>query len=203
MVSSALSVNKIWCACFSQKWQWLFWTEISCLIRLKPKSRTLANWSLIFSGQQRTWSQKWIWNDHMEHSSIYLAAEGYKTENKMHVDVKCQWETRAAAWFQIYFITKSQGRELGSPVLLIFRKYCCCLVGSNFLTMADSLNVFSFPYYVMTAYSPLCPALVSVMFCLSAVTLPKLQFILGSTLSVDYFTLAKFWMVLLISRSVV
>ena len=89
----------------------------------------------------------------MEHSSIYLAAEGYKTENKMHVDVKCQWETRAAAWFQINFITKSQGRELGSPVLLIFRKYCCCLVGSNFLTMADSLNVFSFPYYVMTAYS--------------------------------------------------
>ena len=43
--------------------------------------------------------------------------------------------------------------QLSSGVMFIFRKYCCCLVGLNFLTMADSLNVFTFPYYVMTAYS--------------------------------------------------
>ena len=60
--------------------------------------------------------------------------------------------------------------QLSSGVLFIFRKYCCCLVGSNFLTMADSLNVFTFPYYVMTAYSFVSGACVCHVFLVSCDT---------------------------------
>lgn len=34
---------------FRERW-WIFWTQISCHIRLK-KSHTMANWSVLFSGQ--------------------------------------------------------------------------------------------------------------------------------------------------------
>ena len=52
---------------------------------------------------QRTQSQYRIWNDFIGlvilslYSSIFLNVEDYKTENRTHIDVKCEWEKIAAA----------------------------------------------------------------------------------------------------------
>ena len=124
---------------------------------LKQKLHTLANWSVVFSKQStedtipetefgmtiRGGVVLWAYR------SIFLNVEDYVTENQTGASVSTLSHDQfpePKVGLRIIF-------RCAAP--FIFKKSCCvlCLVRSNFLLTANSLNISIFPYYGMTTHS--------------------------------------------------
>ena len=72
-------------------------------------------------------------------------------------------------------------------MLFIFKKSCCvlCSVSSNFLLMANSLNIYIFPYYGMTTHSFVCDACIHHALLISC-DITQVALVIRCALPVDF-----------------